>query len=61
MLRALVEMIVTLVAVYVARQIIAIIAASFKNGGFSKWLFEFRRLRRQRASRKPPAELPSAN
>lgn len=35
MLRALVEMIVTLVAVYLARQIIAIIAASFKSGGFS--------------------------
>ena len=28
-------MIVTLVAVYVARQIIAILAASFKSGGFS--------------------------
>ena len=35
MLRALVEMIVTLVAVYLVRQILAIIAASFKGGGFS--------------------------
>jgi len=35
MLRALVEMIVTLVAVYLVRQILAILAASFKSGGFS--------------------------
>ena len=35
MLRALVEMIVTLVAVYLVRQILGILAASFKRGGFS--------------------------
>lgn len=34
MLRALVEMVVTLVAVYLVRQILAILARSFK-GGFS--------------------------
>jgi YHS domain-containing protein len=36
MLRALVEMVVTLVAVYIVRQILAILASSFKSGGFSR-------------------------
>jgi YHS domain-containing protein len=49
MLRALVEMIVTLVAVYLVRQILAILASSFKSGGFSS---------RSGAAGSPPPQAP---